>query len=174
MTASSEVVGALALTVVRAGARDSLNWWDDDALTEAGSYALAKVFPRNPARIAVSLALRAARARHAGVFTAASINDATTLLDLIDDEPSTLERFLGVARGPIGSAEELRMRLVAYAPEIALVQLPPASPEGLLEVEHPPTEPGYVEAVFLAAGYLAGDKGRPVFPFFRRAPGAIT
>jgi hypothetical protein len=63
----------LALLVVRAGARDSLGWWEDEALTEAGAFALRRIFPRDPRRVAVRLAFRAARERHSGVLASAGV-----------------------------------------------------------------------------------------------------
>ncbi len=165
----AELVEALALTVVRAGARDGMGWWDDEALTEAGSYALAKIFPRNPARIATRLAFCAARARHTGILSAASVTDATTLLDLVDGQPTDLPRVL--AENPISSPEQLRARLVALDPEVGTVSLPMPNAEGLLDVTEFARGSAVRRATLLAAGYLAADKGRPVFPFLRATAG---
>lgn len=163
----AELVGALALVIVRAGARDGMGWWDDEALTEAGSYALAKIFPRNPARIAARLAFRAARARHAGVLSAAAVKDATTLLDLLESEPADLGDVRALVGAPIGSPEELRTRLVALEPEVASFALPTPTAEGLLDMSRFVPGPTARKATILAAGYLAASKGRPVFPFLR-------
>src|SRR5260370_42209248 len=56
----AEHAGRLALLVVRAGARDSLGWWEDEALTEAGAFALRRIFPRDPRRVAGGVAVWAA------------------------------------------------------------------------------------------------------------------
>jgi hypothetical protein len=163
----AEFVGALAFTIVRAGARDGMGWWDDEALTEAGTYALAKIFPRNPARIATRLAFRAARARHAGVLSAASVKDATTLLDLLEGEPADLGDTRVLTGTPIGSPEELRERLVALEPEVASFSLPTPTAEGLLDMSRFVAGSTVRRATILAAGYLAAGKGHPVFPFLR-------
>ncbi|MGH8591046.1 MAG: hypothetical protein ACREXX_17485 [Gammaproteobacteria bacterium] len=155
------------MIIVRAGARDGMGWWDDEALTEAGTYALAKIFPRNPSRIAIRLAFRAARARHAGVLSAASVNDATTLLDLVEGEPADLGDATALAGAPIGSPEELRERLVGLEPEVASFSLPPPTAEGLLDMSRFVPGSTVCRATILAAGYLAAGKGHPVFPFLR-------
>jgi hypothetical protein len=165
----AERVGALALTIVRAGARDSMDWWDDEALTEAGAYALAKIFPRNPSRIATRLAFRAARARHDGVLCAASVKDATTLLDLVEGEPGDLGDLRELVGAPIGALEELRARLIALEPEVAGFSLPAPSAEGLLDMSRFAPRSTVHRATILAGGYLAAGKGRPVFPFLRSA-----
>ena len=170
MTASrtdAELVGALAFTIVRAGERDGMGWWDDEALTEAGTYALAKIFPRNTGRIATRLAFRATRVRHAGVISAASVKDATTLLDLVEGEPADLGDTRVLTGAPIGSPEELRERLVALNPEVASFSLPTPTAEGLLDMSRFLPGSTVRQATILAAGYLAAGRGHPVFPYLR-------
>jgi hypothetical protein len=167
MRHDGEITTALAFIIVRAGARDSLMWWDDEALTEAGTYALSKIFPRNPGRIAARLAFRAAHARHAGVLATASLKDATTLLDLVESEPSGLSDPRALAGAPITTLEDLRTLLAALAPEVASFSLPTPTAEGLLDMSGFMPGSTVRAATILAAGYLAAGKGRPVFPFLR-------
>lgn len=163
---------ALALLVMRAGAKDSLDWWDDWALTEAGSYALARIFPRNPGRIALRLAFRAARERHAGALAAGGVRAGTTLFDLTEPLVESISSTVPAAYGPIASMEEFCRRLVALAPGLEGLSLPRPDASGLLDLtallgRH--REAPASLAATLAAGYLGAQKGRPVFPFVRFA-----
>jgi hypothetical protein len=164
-------VAALAVLVVRAGAKDSLAWWDDDALTPAGGFVLARIFPRNPRRAALRLALRAARERHGGILAVSGVADGTTLLDLASTVDS-LDAIPPSLEGPIASPDDFRRRLVALAPEVELVDVPPAAVSGLLDLTplagHP-DQSAAERAAVLAAGYLPAQKGEPVFPFVRLA-----
>jgi predicted nucleic acid-binding protein len=56
-------IAVIALLVARAGQKDSLSWWDDESLTDAGRFALSKIFPRNPGRAALRLAFESAKGR---------------------------------------------------------------------------------------------------------------
>ncbi len=169
MLAEAGPIAALTLLVVRAGARDSLAWWDDDALTPAGAFVLARLFPRNPGGAALRLALRAARERHAGVMAASGVDHGVTLLDL----PSSADSFAAIPptlHGPITSPDDFRRRLLALAPEAEGLDLPQAGGSGLLDLTAlggQPEQSAVERAVVLAVGYLQAGKGEPVFPFLR-------
>ena len=168
--ADAERVIALALLVVRAGAKDSLDWWDDEALTRAGRFVLARIFPRAPGQAAVRLALRAARERHAGVLAAAGVASATTLVDLAEPLLHGVDAADLVSAEPVASEEEFRGRLVALVPEAVSLGLPQPTASGLLDLTHlvAPAGPSLLDrAIVLGAGYLAGRKREPVFPFVR-------
>ncbi|MBI3963303.1 MAG: BrxE family protein [Deinococcus sp.] len=166
--ADAEYALKLALLVVRAGAKDSLGWWDDEALTQAGSLALSRLFPRNPGRTAIRLAFRAAQERHAGVLTTAGVTQSTTLLDLTG---SLMESTaLAPPTEPITSPDEFRTHLMTLVPKVKELTLPQPGASGLLDLTalagHPNQSP-LERATILAAGYLLAQKGNPVFPFTR-------
>lgn len=164
----------LALLVVRAGARDSLGWWEDEALTKAGAFALRRIFPRDPKRVAVRLAFRAARERHSGVLASAGVGRVTTLLDLTD---ALVEGTAVLPEGleePITSPDELRRRVRELAPRLDDLRIPQPEAFGLLDLT-PLTGRSDLSlgdtVTMLAAGYLTGEKGMPVIPYLRSAGG---
>lgn len=169
MTAEADLIAALTLLVVRAGARDSLAWWDDDAPTSAGAFVLARLFPRNPGGAALRLALRAARERHAGVLAASGVDHGVTLLDL----PSSADSFAAIPptlHSPITSPDDFRRRLLDLAPEADGLDPPRAGDSGLLDLTPlagRPEQSAVERATVLAAGYLRARKGEPIFPFLR-------
>lgn len=170
----TEQVVKLALLIVRAGEHDSLKWWDDEALTEAGLFALSRTFPRNPRQAAVRLAFLAASERHRGVLHPAGVRGAATLLDFAgEDLAATQERasiMTAVRAEPITSVDQLRVLLQGLAPEIVALELPAPSADGLLDLTNlvGRTRPGpQARSALLAAGYLQGQVGKPVIPYLR-------
>lgn len=164
---------ALALLVLRAGEKDGLGWWDDNALTSGGEYALARLFPRTPKRTALRLALEAARARHRGVLTAAGRLAALTLLELAAPGIWLLEALPDDLEPPIASAAALREQMAAIAPGVLSAVLPAPDASGLLDLSAlaPVGTDVEEQAVLLAAGYLRGDRGRSVYPFILAGTG---
>jgi hypothetical protein len=165
---------SLALLIIRAGEKDSLKWWDDESLSEAGLFALSRVLPRNPRAAAVRLAYLAARERHRGVLVSAGVQGATTLLDFVEPALATSQEgasLVTVVRDePITSVDRLRTRLHELASEVTAIEIPASSGEGLLDLSDfvgraAPGPEG--RAALLAAGYLQGQVGKPVIPYFR-------
>jgi len=167
----SERVARIALLVARAGQKDSLAWWDDESLTEAGRFALTKIFPRNPARAALRLAFESAKGRHAGVLAAARVTQVTTLLDLAEPFVEELSSDSNPWSAPIVSAEDLRRQLLLLAPDAGTLTLPTPDLAGLLDLTSCDAQTELHKATTLAAGYLLGQKGKPVFPFMRAPEG---
>lgn len=58
----------LQLLIARAAQKDSLNWWEDDALTPAGNYLLERLFIVKPDEVGRRLALEAAKVRYQAAF----------------------------------------------------------------------------------------------------------
>lgn len=56
----------LRRTVARIGEADWFRWWESNALSAAGEYAVPRLFRRTPALSAAHVAFAAARARHDG------------------------------------------------------------------------------------------------------------
>jgi hypothetical protein len=165
-------IAVIALLVARAGQKDSLGWWDDESLTDAGRFALSKIFPRNPGRAALRLAFESAKGRHAGVLAAAGVTHATTLLDLAEPFVEDLSSTSNPWSTPIATPEDFRHELLACAPDAARVRVPSPDLTGLLDLTalagHG-AEKLVERAVTLAAGYLLGQTAKPVFPFIRAA-----
>lgn len=164
----------LALLIIRAGERDSLKWWDDESLSEAGLFALSRILPRNPNAAAVRLAYLAARERHRGMLASAGIPGATTLLDFVEvalSEPQERSSAVAAVREePITSVGQLRTLLQEVAPEVRTIELPAPSGNGLLDLSDlvGRATPGpQVRAALLAAGYLQGQVGKLVVPYLR-------
>lgn len=61
---SLEAIFEIRCRVARIGSSDRLAWWDSEALTPAGLYALERLFRRTAHLTAADLAMRAARLRH--------------------------------------------------------------------------------------------------------------
>ena len=165
---------SLALLIIRAGEKDSLKWWDDESLSEAGLFALSRVLPRNPRAAAVRLAYLAARERHRGMLASAGVQGATTLLDFAEPALATpLESasfVMAVRDQPITSVGQLRIHLHELASEVTTIEMPAPSGEGLLDLSDFPgrAAPGLEgRAALLAAGYLQGQVGKPVIPYLR-------
>jgi hypothetical protein len=52
------------LAVARIGERDLFHWWDSNALSEEGQFALRRLFRQSSMWVGIDLALEAARLRH--------------------------------------------------------------------------------------------------------------
>jgi hypothetical protein len=170
--ADSGLAVQLASVIVRAGARDSLDWWDDDSLTPEGGIVLGKLFPRSTRRLARRLAALAAQERQAGLLGDLR-SSVITLLDLSAEVLEAVE----VPDEPITNEEALRDRLIQHAPALADVRLPAAASGPLFDLTPAvpaarPSPEGL--AVLLASGYLHGRRGRPVIPYVRAGPAEVA
>jgi hypothetical protein len=171
---SAEHSVSLALLIIRAGEKDSLRWWDDESLSEAGLFVLSKILPRNPRAAAIRLAYLAALERHRAILAAAGVRGATTLLDFAEPALTTPQESASLVTAvldePITSMDQLRTRLHELASEVTTIEIPAPSDEGLLDLSDfigraSPGSEG--RAALLAAGYLQGQVGKPVIPYLR-------
>lgn len=159
----------LRLLIARAAAADALHWWDDDSLTDGGITLAGRIFSRRPERAAVRLALRAARSRHAAALERCP--KAVHLFNLSEQFEMALDvalafEDLGPLRipAPVDSMDELQDRLARLGSSpSAPVALPNHGRVLQLESREPGAE--LEQARILASGYLAGERGRAVFPF---------
>ena len=167
---------ALAIVIARAGCPDSLAWWDDESLTEAGLFSLKRLFPRSHRAAALWLALQAARNRHEGILARVGITGAVHLFNLSDPwaadiglpDPESLPHGIWT---PIPDRETLRSRLETVGgPLPAISSEASVGLEGLIDlsVQVPGPVDGPCEiARTLASAYRLGDKGKLVLPFVR-------
>lgn len=172
--AEENVSGLVALLIARAGARDSLNWWDDDSLTSAGEFVLGRIFPRKWKQISYRLAIRAVKEKHEGAVHAVGLEDFITLfsiVSLVGLESAVAE---DIVSSPINSIDEFTGRLTILCPRVIEFDVPQATASGLLDMTGIASDDGTSTETLVAAfasGYTRAQAGKPVFPFIRRRDG---
>jgi hypothetical protein len=168
------VSGLVALLIARAGAKDSLNWWDDDSLTSAGEFVLGRIFPRKWKLISCRLAIRAAKEKHEGAARTVGLEDIATLFSNVSTVGLESTVAEGIVTSPLHSMDEFRGRLATLCPRVTEFDVPQPQDSGLLDItditggDNPSTET--LVAAF-ASGYTRAQAGKPVFPFIRRFGG---
>lgn len=163
--ASSNYIIRLQLIIARAGQNDSLRWWDDDSLTEAGAYLLERLFPFSPHLQGRKLALLAAKKRHDAIF----LQDVEVLhlFQLSDDIDRDQEiKVLDLPNEPIKTSNALKEILDHF------IETPPSIidsdsllADGRLLIEMPSSSITMNMVNQLAWAYLLGKPGKPVFPY---------
>jgi hypothetical protein len=171
--ADGHTILRLRLLIARAANRDSLAWWDDEALTAPAGFLLERLFPVAPPLAARSLALRAALARHEGACT--DIGGVLHLYRLDADNADGLAlrdmSLLPVSypEAPITTMEALREHLITLLGQPAQVKIVQRCNGGALLIAIPPSPAGVWaplhRARSFAWAYLEGAPGQPVFPF---------
>jgi hypothetical protein len=160
----------LRLLICRAAAADSLRWWDDNSLTEDGTFLLSRLFPRSTRTAARRLALEAASLRHAAAFAGLAepqhlfdlgADVELALQDIPLDEPQVLDT-------PVLDIETLVVAIGGDEPRLH------SQPEGApLMLQMAPGSALREKALALAAAYAAGQSGQPVFPVIAPDKGAV-
>lgn len=163
----------LRLLIARAANRDSLAWWDDEALTAPADFLLERLFPVAPSLAARSLALRAAQARHQSAC--AGIEGALHLYRLDADNADGLAlRDVALLSAPypeaaIPSMDALREGLTALLGQPAQAKVVQRRNGGALLITIPSCPAGVWAPLHRARSfawtYLEGAPGQPVFPF---------
>lgn len=147
---TAQVIFRLRLLIARAANRDSLGWWDDDALTVPAGFVFDRLFPVSPPGAARSLALYAATRRHQIACPASAVH----LFRLDADNEDGLElRFRRLPidselDAPIPTLDALRERLLRLTGQPCpytivrellanglLIKIPP-TPKGMHPLEH--------------------------------------
>jgi hypothetical protein len=164
----SKKMSVLALIILRAGEGDSLKWWDDESLTDAGRLALSRLFPRNAERIAVRLALAGALARQRRVLENAGAAGAITLMDLAADTLRDQIVDLQLFTKRIESMDELRSMLQRTIPGSEFTIPRQGSTGTTLDVSEMANQTKGRLPLALVSGYLMGKVGSLVVPFVRR------
>ncbi len=173
----AHLILSLRLLIARAANKDSLAWWDDEALTPSASFLLGRLFPVAPPLAARSLALRAALARHRAAY--ASYQGALHLyrldLDNLDKLALRYEPLLPipVSSDPITTMDVLRRQLVELVGQPLVYKVVRRRDTHTLQLEIPPP-PGDISplvhrAKSLAWAYLEGRPGQAVFPYISAA-----
>lgn len=178
-----DLVLRLRLIVARAGEKDSLGWWDSDALSPAGAYVLQRIFPRSASWARIGLAIEAATIRHKVMLES---EPALSLFTLRAEWEHRVFAYLERLRrerqavpipGAIHSSSELA-ELLRESGGLRPDEFPAPEPEGLFEPQvlqvgqiqnqAPPSAQEVLRlAKLLAASYTKGDKGRLLVPYIR-------
>jgi hypothetical protein len=169
----THLILGLRLLIARAANRDSLAWWDDEALTAPAGFLLERLFPVAPPLAARSLALRAAFARHEGACT--DIGGVLHLYRLDADNADGLALrnvpLLPVPypEAPITRTDALREHLIALLGQPVQVKIVQRRNGGAMQIAIPPCPAGVWASLHRAKSfawaYLEGAPGQPVFPF---------
>lgn len=178
MTAAFDSIFNIRRAVARVGESDWLRWWNSSALTDAGQYAMRRIFRRTPVLSSAHVAIATARVRHDAVVPNEPL---VHLFNLGEEYEGAFERWLisqktaGSAADPLPRPNEEQKRSVAAA--LASVGITPAdnrseANETLLLGSLPRTVLGDATrrrraAEQLAAAYTVSEPGRLVVPFFR-------
>lgn len=162
----------LCLLIARAAQKDSLGWWEDDSLTQAGGYVLNRLFPTDPIEAGRKLALEAAKTRYQ-----AAIKGEDKLLHLFHlDETGEIEHGLhglrlsevDVPTEPITSLDVLRQSLIALVGEPPQFQIISERENHRLEIKpHSPVSNPVILSLakIFCWATLEGKPGQPVFPY---------
>lgn len=157
---------ALRLLVARAAASESLGWWEDESLTDAGLALAGRIFTRRPELIVQRLALRAAKARHRAAL--ARYRGAIHLFDLRGEIEVALTAALPTLKidipRPIDSPDAFAQALSDIGVDTSGAPSTRAG-SSAVQIEVDDTADPLAISQRLAAGYLLGEPGQPVFPF---------
>lgn len=174
-TAPFQDLFGIRLAIARLGESDAFGWWSSHALTEAGEFALPRIFRRSPALAAAHLSLMAARLRHdQGVPKEPLVH----LFNLGEAFEGAFERWL-IERKAQRWQPDLPAKPAADSVAAALVSFgidatgsADAGRDRILlgavrtsDIESPVTRNRTVMA--LAGAYAASGGGRLVIPYFR-------
>ncbi len=162
----------LRLLIARAAQKDSLGWWEDDSLTEAGHYLLERLFLVNPEEAGRKLALEAARTRYQAAFN----RDAAALHLFHLDKTGEIEhRLQGICladiqppKEPLLTMDALRQKLFELAGHPLKFQIVGERANHRLEIRiHGASgkTPILDVAKTLAWASLEGKPGQPIFPY---------
>jgi hypothetical protein len=164
--------------IARLGESDWMRWWNSNALTDAGRYAMPRLFSRTAELSAAHVAIATARVRH---DAAVPREPLVHLFNLSEAFEGAFERWL-IGRKAEGLAIEPLPRPTADQKQSSASAL---SALGIQTAPHPPVGGNTVAlgrvaadslqnarervqlAERLAAAYAASEPGRLVVPYFR-------
>jgi hypothetical protein len=162
---------SLQYLISRAAQKDSLNWWEDDSLTQAGGYLLERLFPTNPKEAGLKLALEAAKTRYQAAFQGENAALHLFRLDKTGEIEHSLIRSrltdIPVSLEPIGSIETLRQKLFDLTGPSPTYQVLGEHANHRVEIRLDPSikPTNLTIAQALTWACLEGIPGKPVFPY---------
>lgn len=160
---------ALRLLILRAAQKDSLAWWEDESLTQAGGFLVEKLFLMDTAESARQLAMEAARTRYRMAFG----EDRKRLHLLWLDPKGQVEFELRRARfmeiempaEPISTLEAFREKLLALTGQPMPYERVDVGNNNILEIRvNNRTDPLDL-AKTLAWACLESPPRKPFFPY---------
>ena len=170
---TKQTILCLRLLIARAAQKDSLNWWEDDSLTPAGSFLLERLFLADPGEAGRKLALEAARTRYQAAFN----GDGAAALHLFRlDKTGEVEYGLQdvlltniqVPSEPITTIDTLRQKLLELTGQPLKYQIVGERTNRCLEIglKNPTEKLSILDiAKTLAWASLEGNPGQPIFPY---------
>lgn len=176
MLSKSDIEGIiqLRLLVARAAQKDSLHWWEDESLTQAGSFLVERLFVTDAPETSRKLAIEAARTRYR-----MAIGEERKKLHLfwLDKIGQTEYDLLGVRylnydmpSEPIGSIDMLREKLLALTGDVIPYERIGGKGNEQMEIRVKGF-PGKVSPLGLAKTFawacLESTPGKPVFPYIQ-------
>jgi hypothetical protein len=163
------------LLIARAAQKDSLKWWEDDALTPSGKYLLERLFLVDADEASRKLAIEAAKVR----FQAAFGNENNVLhlfhLDQTGDVEHSLQGInlssIPVPSESIQSIDDLRQMLLEHVGSPMKYQVVGERSSNRLEIKrgeaHSKSDLIHIVKT-LAWATLESEPGKPVFPYFQQ------
>jgi hypothetical protein len=167
-----QAIIALRVVIARAAAPDALVWWQDESLTDAGLVLAGRLFPLATRKIALQMAMRAARTRHNAALD--GVNDAIHLFDLGGELELELDAALAEREYDIPARATSIGALADQLEAAGVVELPSIvhrSGSNSIQISSGGLTEPLALARVLAAGYLHGAAAQPVFPFVKRRQG---
>jgi hypothetical protein len=166
---------SLQLLIARAAQKDSLGWWEDDALTPSGKYLLERLFLVDADEAGRKLALEAARVRYHAAFGAENSVLYLFHLDQTGDVEHSLQGInlssIPVPSESIQSIDDLRQLLLEHTGSPMKYQVVGERSNNRLEikmVDAPSTADLTHIVQTLAWATLESEPGKPVFPFIQQ------
>ncbi len=165
---------ALRLLIARAAQKDSLNWWEDDSLSPAGSYLLERLFPADPVEAGRKLALEAAKNRYEAALSSDNAVCHLFHLDNSGDIEYGLQGIrladIPVPNEPISTADALQEKLIALLGPKPPFQIVGERANRCIEISIKSSTHRLSAldlAHILSWASLEGQPGHPIFPFIR-------
>lgn len=162
----------LRLLIARAAQKDSLSWWEDDSLTQAGGYLLERLFLADPGEAGRKLALEAAGTRYQAAFNGEANALHLFRLDKTGEVEHSLQGIrlsdIAVEPNPIPTIDGLRQALLALTGQPQPFQVIGERADHRLEIglKTPTARLSVLEiAKMLAWASLEGQPGQPIFPY---------
>ena len=164
----------LRLLVIRAAQKDSLKWWEDESLTQAGGYLVDRLFIMDTNETARKLAMEAARTRYRMAF-----GDDKKKLHLFRlDQSGQIEydlihiRFsdIEMPAEPITSLDILREKLLVITGMPMAYEVVGMDSNNQLEIRVKSSSqkmPVLELAKTLAWACLESLPGKPIFPYIQ-------
>ena len=169
-----KLILSLQLLIARAAQKDSLSWWEDDALTPSGKYLLERLFIVNPDEAGRKIAIEAAKVRYQAAFGADNHVLHLFHLDQTGDIELNLQELslssVPAPTEPVQSLEVLRHLLLEQVGSPMVYQIVGERSNNRLEIKigNSSSQPELIDIVkTLAWAALEGEPGKPKFPYIQ-------